>query len=81
MPDTGERTHVSSQQEAAVIMAYLRSKSSAKRVKASVGSKTRSSDPLIHISTEGAADRALYSNISTQKYNEIDIYLLTKNCQ
>ena len=43
MPDTGKGTHVSSRQEAAVIMAYLRSKSSAKRVKASVGSKTRSS--------------------------------------
>ena len=43
MPDTGKGTHVSSKQEAAVIMAYLRSKSSAKRVKASVGSKTRSS--------------------------------------
>ena len=42
MPDTGKGTHVSSAQEAAVIMAYLRSKSSAKRVKASVGSKTRS---------------------------------------
>ena len=28
-------------------MAYLRSKSSGNRVKASVGSKTRSSDPLI----------------------------------
>ena len=44
MPDTGKGTHVSSAQKAAVIMAYLRSKSSAKRVKASVGSKTRSND-------------------------------------
>ena len=46
MPDTGKGTHVSSQQDAAVIMAYLRSKSSGNRIKASVGSKTRSSDPL-----------------------------------
>ena len=45
-PDTGKGTHVSSRQEAAVIMAYLRSKSSGNRVKASVGSKTRSSGPL-----------------------------------
>ena len=42
-PKAKKGTHVSSKQEAAVIMAYLRSKSSAKRVKASVGSKTRSS--------------------------------------
>ena len=49
MPDTGKGTHVSSQQEAAVIMAYLRSKSSGNRVKASVGSKTRSSDPLFRL--------------------------------
>ena len=46
-PDTGKGIHVSSEQEAAVIMAYLRSKSSGNRVKASVGSKTRSSDPSV----------------------------------
>ncbi|MBR7088099.1 MAG: hypothetical protein IKI38_01985, partial [Mogibacterium sp.] len=75
--DTGKGIHVSSRQEAAVIMAYLRSKSSGNRVKASVGSKTRSSDPLIHQNSGSCVSSCFFVQIIENIGKVWDI-LLTK---